>query len=69
MLLITPDLYLCDHEAYGPLASRKGAIDEARAIVDRAGGFKAIRQRVDAETEKARLKREGERRRAGAGGH
>jgi len=66
MLLITPDLYLCDHEAYGRLVSRLGAVAEARAIMARAGGFKALRQRVDNDAEKARLKKEGEARRASA---
>lgn len=53
-ILITPDLYLCPHAAYGKATSRKGAVEEARQLLERQGGYFEVLDRVEAEEERRR---------------
>jgi hypothetical protein len=59
MLGVTPDLLVCECSSYGRVASMKGAAAEARALIERSGGFAALRkklekQEADAATERRR---------------
>jgi hypothetical protein len=51
---VTPSLFLCEHADYGAASYLKGAVEEARRLVERAGGFEKIRQRLDAAAEEQR---------------
>ncbi len=63
-LQITPALALCPHASYGEASYLIGAVEEARALLERAGGYNAVLARIvageDARKE-ARRKRERER--------
>jgi len=52
---VTPSLFLCEHADYGAASYLKGAVEEARRLVEKAGGFEKIRQRLDAAAEEQRL--------------
>lgn len=52
---VTPALFLCEHADYGSASYLKGAVEEARRLVERAGGFEKIRQRLDAVKEEQRV--------------
>lgn len=52
---VTPALFLCEHADYGPASYLKGAVEEARRLVERAGGFEKIRQQLDAVKEEQRM--------------
>lgn len=55
-LMITPSLWLCPHVAFGEASYLKGAEVEARALLERAGGYNAVLARVVAD-EQARRER------------
>jgi hypothetical protein len=52
---VTPALFLCEHADYGAASYLKGAVEEARRLVEKAGGFEKIRQRLDAAKEEQRI--------------
>jgi len=54
-LPIVPDLALCPHEAVGRLAHMKGAEADARALLERQGGYAAKIQALE-DAEAARRK-------------
>lgn len=51
---VTPNLYLCEHADYGSATNLKGAVEEARRLVAKAGGFEKIKQRIDNAKEEQR---------------
>lgn len=52
MIEVVPGLLLCECSSYGPLSDMKGAVEEARALVARAGGIEALRDRVEGQERK-----------------
>lgn len=66
-LQITDGLWLCPHAAYGEATDRLGAVDEARRLLERQGGYDAVLARVyqseEAKRAEAREKRQGKQRR------
>jgi len=56
-LQITPALSICPHMAFGEASYLLGAEDEARRMLDRAGGYEAVLARVVAGEESRRQKR------------
>lgn len=61
-LQITPALWLCPHASYGEASYLKGAVDEARALLDKAGGYTTVLAGIvakeEAKKETAREERE-----------
>ena len=57
MIEIVLGLMLCECSSYGPLTSRKGAVDEARALVRAQGGIVFMRDRIEAKERLAAEKR------------
>ena len=61
-LQITDGLWMCPHAAYGEATDRKGAVEEARGLLARAGGYDAVLARVEgaeeAKREEARKKKQ-----------
>lgn len=45
-LQISDELWLCPHAAYGQLSYRLGAVEEARRLLDHAGGYDTVLARV-----------------------
>jgi geranylgeranyl pyrophosphate synthase len=43
---ITDNLFLCPHAAYGSASDRLGAVEEARHLLERQGGYDAVLARV-----------------------
>jgi hypothetical protein len=41
-LQITPALWLCPHSAYGEASYLRGAVEDARAILEKSGGYDAV---------------------------
>ncbi len=41
-IAITPALSLCPHASFGEASYLKGAVDEARALLERAGGYETV---------------------------
>jgi hypothetical protein len=64
MIEVVDGLWLCECASYGRLASLKGAEEEARRIVDRAGGLGKMRDAI--ELAEAMVKEKRERARKGA---
>ncbi len=63
-LQITPALALCPHASYGEASYLVGAVEQARAMLEKAGGYNAVLAGIvrQEETKKeARRKRERER--------
>jgi len=58
LLQITDELWLCPHTSYGPMAWKLGAVEEARRLLERAGGYQALLERVEAEEARAKADRE-----------
>jgi hypothetical protein len=56
-LQVTPALWLCPHAAYGQASYLKGAVAEARTLLERAGGYDTVLARVVAEEEQRRQAR------------
>jgi hypothetical protein len=69
-LQIADGLWLCPHAAYGESSYMLGAIEEARRVLERAGGYDAVLAKIqNAEFEKKearRLEREARQNRAAA---
>lgn len=47
MVPVLDHLWLCDHAAAGTMTNLKGVIEDARLLLDRAGGYRALRERLD----------------------
>jgi hypothetical protein len=60
---ITNELWLCPHAAWGASTDLKGAIEEGRKLLERAGGYDLVLRRVVAAEEAKRKAREEERER------
>lgn len=54
MLEITPSLYLCPHASYGEANKLRGAVETARALLDKAGGYDTVLARVEDDERKVR---------------
>ncbi len=63
MVRVVPDLLVCECSASGRLANLKGVADDARRLIEREGGFDAVRQRLK-DKRAAAVKAAGENRRA-----
>ena len=61
---VTPALFLCPHASYGEASYLRGAVEEARRLVDKAGGYEAIVARVNAAKEEQRIAADEARERA-----
>jgi hypothetical protein len=46
MIMVVDDLWMCECSVYGRLASRKGIEEEARKLVNAAGGIDALRDKI-----------------------
>lgn len=57
MIEIVPGLHLCECSDYGRLSYRKGATEEARRLIARAGGLEKLRDAIEAEEERKRKTR------------
>ena len=44
---IPADLWLCDHAAYGGMVDLKGAVEQARWMLERSGGYSQLRDALD----------------------
>jgi hypothetical protein len=61
-LQITDTLWLCPHAAYGETSYMKGAVEEARAILERLGGYDVVLRKLeDSEQKRAEEQREKQR--------
>lgn len=56
-LQISDELWLCPHAAYGRLSYLKGAIEEGRRMLERAGGYDAVLRRIQDAEEGQRVAR------------
>lgn len=52
---VTPSLFLCPHASYGSASYLKGADEEARRLLDRAGGYDVVLARIEAAKEEQRI--------------
>lgn len=55
---VTDELWLCPHAAYGRLSYMKGAIEEGRRLLDRAGGYDAVLAKIVAAEDEQRVQRQ-----------
>jgi hypothetical protein len=59
---VSDELWLCPHAAYGRGSYLKGAVEEARALLERSGGYEAALNRViqaeEVRREEARQRRQ-----------
>jgi len=54
---LTPALKLCPHASYGEATYLKGAVEEARAVLEKQGGYEAVLARlVKAEEERRKTR-------------
>ncbi|HXJ29480.1 MAG TPA: hypothetical protein VNG35_02515 [Gemmatimonadales bacterium] len=53
-LEITPALWLCPHAAFGEASYLKGAVEDARVLLARAGGYDVVLARVVTEEDMRR---------------
>jgi hypothetical protein len=56
-LQITDKLWLCPHAAFGEASWLKGAVEEARRLLERAGGYDAVLGRIVAEEQQRKEER------------
>jgi hypothetical protein len=61
-LLITPALWLCPHSAYGEASYLRGAVEQAREMLERSGGYVAVLAGVEAGEAAKKKKASDERR-------
>ena len=61
MIQVVSDLWLCECSAYGRLVDMKGAVQEARGLVDAAGGIEAMRRLIEAQEDNLRKERQRDR--------
>jgi hypothetical protein len=57
MIEVVPDLWLSECCAYGRVSNLKGAVEAGRVLVEKAGGFREMRHRVDEAEAKQKEKR------------
>jgi hypothetical protein len=60
-LQITPALWLCEHASYGEASYLVGAVEDARAMLEKAGGYNAVLAKIVKEEEKKSAERQEER--------
>jgi hypothetical protein len=60
-LQITPSLWLCPHAAYGEASYLLGAVEQARALLERQGGYDGVLSRLIAEEDGKRKAKADER--------
>jgi hypothetical protein len=64
-LQISDGLWLCKHMAYGEATHKKGALEEARRLLERSGGYDAVLVRIqNAEEQKREAAREKQKKQA-----
>lgn len=67
---ITDNLWLCPHASWGEASWKLGAVDEARQLLEKAGGYDVVLARVieaeDKKREESMKKREQKERRVEA---
>lgn len=56
-LQVSDSLWLCPHGAYGEATSYRGAVEEARRMLERAGGYEALIEKVRRERAKKQQKK------------
>jgi len=52
---VTDELWLCPHAAYGAASYLQGAVAEARALLERSGGYQTVLERMEAAEEERRV--------------
>lgn len=60
-LQITPALALCEHASYGEASYLAGAVEEARRLLERAGGYNVVLAGIVREEEAKKEARQKER--------
>jgi len=60
-LQLTPALTLCPHTAYGEASYLKGAVEDARALLEKLGGYEAVLMRTIKKEDERRYDKEEER--------
>lgn len=60
-LQITPALWLCEHASYGEASYLLGAVEDARAMLDKAGGYNVVLAKLVAEEDKRKDDKKKER--------
>ena len=56
-LQVTDELWLCPHAAYGQASYLRGAVEEGRQLLERAGGYEAVLERIVAAEDKKKEER------------
>jgi hypothetical protein len=64
---ITDGLYLCPHASYGQASYYRGAVEEGRRLLERAGGYDVVLKKLAEEEEAGREKVRKERARRAKG--
>jgi len=54
---LLPELWLCDHSAYGRMVDLKGAVTEGRRMLAAAGGYEVLRRQLDEDAAKRKQAR------------
>jgi len=57
-LQISDELWLCPHASYGRLSYMKGAVQEARRLLEQQGGYDHVLSNVLAAEEARRMERQ-----------
>lgn len=57
-LQISDELWLCPHASYGRLSYMKGAVEDARALMERHGGYDGLLAIITAEELRKQLDRD-----------
>lgn len=64
-LQVSDGLWLCPHAAYGRASYLKGAIEEGRRLMERAGGYDALLARITERDDEKRAERRRKQKAAG----
>ena len=51
---VTDELWLCPHASYGATSYLTGAVEAARALLEKAGGYEAVLARIENKDEERR---------------
>jgi hypothetical protein len=60
--ILGPDLLLCECSSYGRLSHMKGAVADARALIEKQGGIEQLRHALEVKEQRAKRTREKDRR-------
>jgi hypothetical protein len=61
---ITDELWLCPHASFGAASYKLGAVEEARRLLEQAGGYDQVLGKILAEEAEARAERDDAREKA-----